>query len=308
MLIMRMRGIVVEKKGTMLKGYLMVIASAVIFGCMPLMTKRLYADSMNSMSVVMLRNLLSLPLLAFLAWRQDHSIKIHRKALASISVLALLGCTATPLLLFSSYQYISSGTATVFHFVYPAMVILLGMVFFKRRSTGKQLLCVAICVAGIVLFYDPAQRTDPLGGALALLSGLTYAGYVLLLSVFKFKEISGFKLSFYVAAISAGIMLAVCLFCDLLILPATAMGWLCAIALAVMVNGGAVVLFQQGTFLIGGERASILSTFEPITGVVVGILAFGEPVGPGILMGTFLVILASILIALFDMKSKKIDH
>ena len=34
---------------------------------------------------------------------------------------------------------------------------------------------------------------------------------------------------------------------------------------------GAAVLFQSGTRLIGGERASILSAFEPITGVIIGI-------------------------------------
>lgn len=291
-----------EKKGTLLKGYLMVIASAVIFGCMPLITKGMYADGMNSMSVVMCRNLLSLPMLGILGWRQNGSLMISQKALPSIFFLAVLGPLATPLLLFSSYRFISSGTATVFHFVYPAMVILLGAVLLKRKSTWKQLLCVVLCVLGIGLFYDPVQKIDLTGGMLALLSGLAYAGYILLLSVFKYKEISGFRLSFYVSAVSAVILLVICLLGNMLTLPKTVIGWLCALAMAMVVNGGAMVLFQQGTFLIGGERASILSTFEPITGVVIGILAFGEPVGPGMLTGTVLVILASILIAVFDMK------
>ena len=291
-----------EKKGTLLKGYLMVIASAVIFGCMPLITKGMYADGMNSMSVVMCRNLLSLPMLGLLGWRQNGSLKISPKALPSIFFLAVLGPLATPLLLFSSYQYISSGAATVFHFVYPAMVILLGVVILRRKSSVKQLLCVALCVAGIGLFYDPAQKIDLTGSALALLSGLAYAGYILLLSVFRYKEISGFKLSFFVSVISATTLLIICLSADMLTMPKTVTGWLCALAMAMIVNSGAMVLFQQGTFLIGGERASILSTFEPITGVVVGVLALGEPVGPGMLAGTVLVILASILIAVFDMK------
>lgn len=291
-----------EKKGTLLKGYLMVIASAVIFGCMPLITKGMYADGMNSMSVVMCRNLLSLPMLGILGWRQNGSLMISKNALPSIFFLAVLGPLATPLLLFSSYRFISSGTATVFHFVYPAMVILLGAVLLKRKSTWKQLLCVVLCVLGIGLFYDPVQKIDLTGSGLALLSGLAYAGYILLLSVFKYKEISGFRLSFYVSAVSAVILLVICLLGNMLTLPKTVIGWLCALVMAMVVNGGAMVLFQQGTFLIGGERASILSTFEPITGVVIGILAFGEPVGPGMLTGTVLVILASILIAVFDMK------
>ena len=280
----------------------MVIASAVIFGCMPLISRGMYDDGMNAVSVVACRNLLSLPMLGLLAWRQNGNLKINGKALPSVFFLALLGPLATPLLLFSSYRYISSGTATVFHFVYPAMVILLGAILLKRKSSMKQLLCVALCVLGIVLFYDPNQKLDLAGSALALLSGLAYAGYVILLSVFKYKEISGFKLSFYMVLVSSAILLAICLAGNMLTMPVSLKGWLCALVMAMVVNGGAMVLFQQGTCLIGGERASILSTFEPITGVVVGILAFSEPVGPGMLIGTVLVVMASVLIAVFDMK------
>lgn len=291
-----------ETKRTMLKGYLMVIASAVIFGCMPLISSGMYADGMNAMSVVACRNLLSLPMLGILGWRQSGSLKINPKALPSVVFLALLGPLGTTLLLFSSYQYISSGTATVFHFVYPAMVILLGAILLKRKSSVKQLLCAALCVVGIVLFYDPKQKIDMFGSTLALLSGVAYAGYILLLSVFKYKEATGFQLSFFVVLVSSAILLAICLAGNMLTMPVSFRGWVCALLMAMVVNGGAMVLFQQGTFLIGGERASILSTFEPITGVVVGVLAFSEPVGPGMLAGTVLVILASILIAVFDMK------
>ena len=35
---------------------------------------------------------------------------------------------SSPVLLFSSYLYIPSGTATTIHFIYPAMVVILGIV------------------------------------------------------------------------------------------------------------------------------------------------------------------------------------
>ena len=50
-----------------LRGYLFVIASAFLFGCMPLITKLIYAEGVNSLSVVLLRNALALPVLALLA-------------------------------------------------------------------------------------------------------------------------------------------------------------------------------------------------------------------------------------------------
>ena len=69
----------------------------------------------------------------------------------------------------------------------------------------------------------------------------------------------------------------------------------------------AVVLFQQSTFLIGAEGASILSTLEPITSVIIGVAVFREPFGIRLLGGTILVLLASVITVCFSLmkKSKK---
>ena len=74
--------------------------------------------------------------------------------------------------------------------------------------------------------------------------------------------------------------------------------------LALVINVGAVVAFQIGTFMIGGERASILSTVEPLTGVVIGAAVFQEKITYGTGMGVVLVIFACILIAVTDKKHK----
>lgn len=78
-------------------GTVFVIASAVIFGLMPLMSKFIYAHGVNPITLVLLRNTCSLPFLA---------------------ILALGGKLSLPL------KAIPSGTATVFHFIYPAVVFL----------------------------------------------------------------------------------------------------------------------------------------------------------------------------------------
>ena len=61
-------------------GYLCVILSAVIFGCMPLGANFLYAQGVTPMSLVFLRNLLSLPVLALLCQKQG-GLRISRGAL-----------------------------------------------------------------------------------------------------------------------------------------------------------------------------------------------------------------------------------
>ena len=120
-------------------GYLCVILSAVIFGCMPLGANFLYAQGVTPMSLVFLRNLLSLPVLALLCQKQG-GLRISRGALLETSLTGFFGCCITPILLFSSYCYLASGMATVFHFAYPVIVVLGGM----GSMTGSVLAAVAM--------------------------------------------------------------------------------------------------------------------------------------------------------------------
>jgi drug/metabolite transporter (DMT)-like permease len=243
--------------------------------------------------------------LAILALCGKGKIRLSAKALPRMGFIALMGCCLTPLLLFSSYNYIQSGTATVFHFIYPAVVVLGEFLVLKSNMNRNHILCVFICMAGIALFYSPGHTLDLKGSLCALASGMTYAIYVISLSTYKHDKGSVFGFSFCVSSIASVLLLLICLLTRQLALPQSLQGWLLSIGFACIVNAGAVALFQRGTFLIGGSRASILSTFEPITGVFVGILVFRETVNPFTLLGTVLVIAAGILIALFDVKRAK---
>lgn len=283
-----------------LKGYFFIIVSAIIFGCMPLGAKFIYAEGVNSLSLVFFRNCFAIPILAILVKVQGHSLRVEPNNLIEISIIAIIGCCITPVLLFSSYNYLASGTATILHFIYPAMVVLGGILFMREKLRRNILLCVLICTVGIGLFYNPGELVDLRGSILALLSGVTYATYILLLSVSKHKGISGFKFSFYVTVICSIVMLVFCLLSGQLTFPVTLKGWLLCVVFSLLICVGAVVLFQQGTFLIGGQRAAILSTLEPITSVFVGMLVFQERLSIRTAIGSLLVVMASVLIAVFD--------
>jgi len=293
------------KRSQMITGYFLVITSAVIFGCLPLLVKGIYAEGVNSLSVILWRNLLSAPVAGMIAFGQRKSLRIPLKAFPSVAAIGTMGCCLAPLLLFSSYFFIGAGVATVFHFVYPAAVVLGGVLFFRERLTKGNLISVLVCVAGICLFYTPGEPLDWRGSALALVSGVVYAVYVLLLAHFRYREVSGYLLSFYIFSINAVVMLMVCLALNMLTLPASLTGWFLCFVLAIVVNVCAVAMFQKGTFLIGGPQASVLSTLEPITGVLVGVLVFRETVTFLTALGSALVILAGVLIVLFDMKEEK---
>lgn len=286
------------------QGYFLVVISAVIFGCMPLMVKHIYADGVNSLSVVFLRNFLSLPVVALLARWQKGSLKIPKKALPSVASIGIMGCCVAPVLLFSSYFFMASGTATVLHFVYPAAVVLGGVLFYREKVTAGGLVSMLICLLGMSLFYTPGETLDWRGSVLAIVSGFAYAAYILMLSHFQYREISGFLLNFYIFLINSIVMFLVCSAGGLLIFPSTPSVWALCFFFALVINVFTVAMFQKGTMMIGGQQAAILSTMEPITSVVVGILAFGEVMSLRTAIGSMLVILASILIVVFDSRQK----
>lgn len=293
------------KKNKIVIGYILVIISAVIFGCMPLITRFIYRENINSFSLVFLRNLISIPMLAIAVKICGKSLKIEARALPSIAWIAIVGCCATPMLLYTSYTFIDTGVATVFHFIYPAIVMLLGFLFLKNKIKLVDLLSLAVCIMGICMFYTPGAKFSVTGSALAILSGVTYAIYVIGLAGFRYKaKISGFLFQFYGAIFCSVTAFAFCFFSGRLVLPTSIKAWALCALFALVFNVGAVVLFQLGTGYIGGERASVLSAFEPITSVVVGMAFLNESGNWRTALGTFLVVSATVMIAVFDMRKK----
>ena len=101
----------------MLKGYFYVIGSAIIFGCMPLGAKIVYANGVNPISLVFYRNVLAIPVMIMIVKAGKDNLKITPGDFGKLVILAILGSVLTPMLLYSSYNYISSGASTTLHFV-----------------------------------------------------------------------------------------------------------------------------------------------------------------------------------------------
>lgn len=282
-------------------GIIAVLISAIIFGCMGLMTSVIYKEGGNSMSVTLYRFVLALPLLYFLIKRnKDINIKVNKNELLKIILVSIFGYCGTALLLYTSFNYLATGTATTIHFVYPVLVILAEIIFFKERPTLIKISSVILCVLGILLFYNGDNKINILGLIIAFTSGITYTFYIIYLSKSSLKEMNTIKLTFYLCAVSSVFLFIICLVTDSLILDISLKGWLFCLLLSLSVSFGAVCLFQHGLKLIGSQSASILSTFEPITSILIGIFIFNDPINYKIVLGFIVIVTASILVAVYD--------
>ena len=119
------------------RGYLFVILSAILFGCLPLAANIAYDNGLNSLSLVFYRNLFALPILYLPIRLRGEPLRVSRQEFTNILPLSILGFCITPALLFTSYNYLPAGTSTTFHFIYPAMTILGGVVLFRQKGGGS---------------------------------------------------------------------------------------------------------------------------------------------------------------------------
>lgn len=283
------------------KGFLAVIVSAVIFGCMPLMAKTIYASGGNPVSLVFYRFAIAIPVLYIaVKFNRKISIGITLDELKKIAVVAVLGYSGTGMLLFLSYNYISTGMATTIHFVYPIFVILGCMIFYKERLDYVKAVSVLLCTMGVALFYNGESAGNITGIAIAFLSGITYAFYIIYIDKKGLKKMHPMKLTLYLCLIAAPVMLVWSLLTGSFTVNITPTGWLLTAILSVTVTLGAVGLFQVGISIIGSQSTAILSTFEPITSVIIGILVFNEAFDFRVMAGCTLVLLSAVLLAVFD--------
>lgn len=279
-----------------LKGVLAVLASSVIFGLIPLWAGMFYSGGGNSVSVVTLRMLLPVPLLLVYLLVKKIPLGITPKQLGQIALVTLAGYGGTAMLLLTSYQLIPGGLATSIHFTYPAFVVLLGMLLYREKPTRLNLVCVALCIGGTLLFYDGGQGRL-LGVLLALASGLTYAFYIVYLAHSGLSSLPVYKLIFYMHLLAGGLLLVLTLATGTLTLAVTPRAWLGAVTIAFMVSCVGVMLFQRGLHVVGPQKSAILSTFEPLTSLAVGVLLLGEAISLRHLAGCALILTGVVLAA-----------
>ena len=76
------------------------------------------------------------------------------------------------------------------------------------------------------------------------------------------------------------------------------MGHLSMFVLSLLVSVIAVLLFQHGVLVTGGLKASLLSTFEPLTSLFIGVIVFHELLTVRQWIGIIFVLVSVILLVI----------
>lgn len=278
------------------KGIVFTFLSAAIFGFTPILVRITYNGGANGITIALLRAYLSLPFLYYLVRHRGISMKISRYECKTVLWLGGIGSAATTLTLYMSYSYISVGAATTLHFIYPLLVSVGCVLFFRQKLRISQILSLFLGCIGILLFLDFRSSNGVAGILLALLSGLCYAFHISYMSASGIQNMYFFKLSFYLCLVMGTVCGCFGLVTGTLTLSLTPEAWILALVISFLTSVGAISLLQLGIRLTGPLTAAILSTLEPITSVILGVVILHESLTFSKVFGCVFILLSVILI------------
>ncbi len=289
------------------KGILLTVFAATSFGFIPLFAKIAFANGLNPYTFSLFRSLFaSIGLFILLKiGKIDYTLK--KEQYKTLFKASLIGYSLAMLTLSLSYNYMSTGLATTIHFFYPVVVMAGSIFFYNEKIDKRKIFSLILSLAGMyfLVSFDSLGSTSITGVLLSLFSGFFYAHYILIVAHGNIIEINSFVLIFYISLFNSYLLFAISIFMGKLEISYTFKGIVSTILVALIANLIGMVSFKAGIKSIGPSTAAILSTFEPITSLILGILIFREILSWYHIVGSILIITSATIVA-FRKKSLKI--
>ncbi|MBQ3663493.1 MAG: DMT family transporter [Clostridia bacterium] len=282
------------------KGTLYLLIASVIFGFNGFFSKYSYSYGMNPVMLVAVRSAFSIvALFLVLLFRRERIVPALRRGQWVTVIIISLLYAATMTLFLASFVYMDSGLCVSVQFCFPALILIMGALFFHDKVVPSDVFCFFLCFAGIVLLILPGH-VSLTGILIAFLSGLCFAWYSLLLEKCRvFSYISKLSLSLIINIITFIVILPIAAATGNLTLSLPFPAYLHGCILALNSSVIAAILYQTGVNLINAKYASLLVTVELVVAIVVGIVVFHESVMPLTITGSVCILLSAVFLVLF---------
>lgn len=289
------------------KSKLMIISSMVIFGTIGVFRKYI---PLSSELIAMIRGIIgSLFLILVLKIKKE---MINWQAIKDNLLLifisgGLLGFNW--ILLFEAYQYTSVATATLCYYMAPIFVILVSPFIFKERLTIKKIGCVLVSLIGMIFVsgvlntgFSGIQETT--GILFGLIAALFYASVVIINK--KIINIDAIDRTVMQLSTAAVILLPYNFitgqFTDVSL---TLNVFIILLFVGIVHTGIAYALYFGSIKDLKAQTAALFSYIDPIVAILLSALVLHENVGISEIIGAVLVLGATIISELTDMKGEK---
>lgn len=288
-----------------LKGYFLAMISAISYGLIPLFILPIKQNNFPLDTTLFYRFLISAVFLLGIILYNKESLRINRYELIVFSLLGLFyGFSAD--LLFLGYDQLTPGIASTILFVYPVIVALVMIIFFKEKIKLLTLLALTITLLGILILSakDSLLNIRFFGLFVTLGAALFYALYIITVNKARLKA-SGWKITFYSMIFTSLYYLTKTqIFDESLIIPDsnTLISFIIFALVTTVISNTALIYAIK---YIGSTPTSIMGAMEPVVAVLVSVFLFHELMTRNLLLGVVLILVGVIINILADARKHR---
>ena len=280
-------------------GLLLAVLGSIAFSGKAIIVKLAYRYGVDAVTLIMLRMLFALPFFAIMAWWASRGKPpLTKKDWLGVLGLGFTGYYLASFLDFAGLAYISASLERLILYLNPTLVMLLGLVLYKRRITSQQLFGMGIsyCGAALVFGHEIAvqgagDRSSAAWGALLVfLSAVSYAIY-LVYSGELVKRLGALRL----VGLATTVACLLCIAQFVVLRPWSAalvapeVMWL-SLLNATACTAAPVLMVMMAIERIGSGATAQTGMVGPMSTILMGVLILGEPFTVWIAAGTVLVI------------------
>ncbi|MCW0412606.1 DMT family transporter [Xanthomonas sacchari] len=285
-----------------LGGVLLAAGGAIAFSGKAIIVKLGYRYGVDAVTLLALRMLVALPCFAAMAlWAARRAPPLQAGDRWRIVALGVLGYYLASFLDFLGLAYITATLERLILYLTPTLVLLIGVLLWRRRPQRRQLWALALSYLGVLLAFGHDLQ---IGGArtawgslLVFGSALAYAAY-LVGSGQLVARVGAVRLTAYASLVAC----ALCIAQFLLLRPLHALVLPTPVYALSLLNGTLctavpVLATMLAVQRIGSALASQIGMLGPVSTIVLSVLVLGEAMGPWQIAGTVLVLGGVLLVS-----------
>lgn len=285
-------------------GIAQVLLSGVCFGFLGLFGKTAFARGLTPGEFLSLRFLLGgIILLGFLIVSRPKSLAVPSRQIGVCALLGIFGYALFSSCFFQALNGLSASLTVLLLYTYPVIVTLAAWAFFGEAVPRSKWLALPMVMAGLaLLIWGDFQVLDSTALIFGFASALFYAAYILASS--RWLQNMDSLVAVTYIQLAAGLVLGTLYWRDFSRFLNVLQAQLPLLSATALIGSvAAMSLFLAGLKRLKSWEVSLLSTAEPVTGVLIAVSFLHERLTVQQVFGA-----AAILAAFIMISRKSNDH
>ena len=280
-------------------GVLLIIAAAACSSLKAILTKLLYAEGLDALTVVGLRAAISLPffwIVAIAILGPAQALRVEPRALCAAVMVGVICYYLGAYADFVALTMIDASLERIVLYSFPAMVVLIETVRTRRLPPLRQWIALILTYIGVIMVMGGLDAglllVNLVGVGLVLLAALSFAIYAIVNQTVS-PLIGSVRFTLYAqTAAAVGLITHFVVAAPADALDISGTGWALLVVIATVCAVLPFFMLSEGIRRIGASRSALLTTVGPPLTFIMAFFVLGERMSVDQLAGAAVILLA----------------